>query len=232
MGESSSFEPGGGGTRRRRGGSRREEGAAAAGCSLSALAEVSLSRAVAVAQALKSELLACIEAEPERGIRKKACDAVGQLGVTLLNEDPNSWPELLPFMLGAAQSGNVNMHEASLVIFNALSDFIAEKMKPHHGMLLDVFRSSLQRDQQLMIRVAALKGAPLPLRRARSPSGGGRRRRLRRRPRGRAARCAPRAPCRPAPTRRRPDRRHSRYSRDGVALTGWPVRRAQPSRPF
>ncbi|KAL1510219.1 hypothetical protein AB1Y20_006547 [Prymnesium parvum] len=110
-----------------------------------------------VQQALKSELLQCIEQEPERAIRKKACDAVGQLGVTILNEDPNSWPELLPFMLAATRNGNVNMHEASLVIFNALSDFIAEKMTTHHGMLLDVFRSSLQGDQQLLIRIAALK---------------------------------------------------------------------------
>ena len=77
------------------------------------------------AQELKTGLLQCIEAEPERIIRKKVCDAVGQLGITLLNEDQGAWPELLPFMLGATRSGNVNMHESALVIFNALSDFIA-----------------------------------------------------------------------------------------------------------
>lgn len=76
-------------------------------------------------QELKENLLRCIETEPERAIRKKACDAVGQLGITLLNQDPASWPELLPFMLNATRSGNVHMHEAALVIFNALSDFIA-----------------------------------------------------------------------------------------------------------
>uniref|UniRef100_A0A7S3C1U5 TOG domain-containing protein n=1 Tax=Haptolina ericina TaxID=156174 RepID=A0A7S3C1U5_9EUKA len=110
-----------------------------------------------IRQELKTGLLQCIEAEPERIIRKKVCDAVGQLGITLLNEDQGAWPELLPFMLGATRSGNVNMHESALVIFNALSDFIAEKMKPHHGMLLDVFRASLMQDQHLTIRIAALK---------------------------------------------------------------------------
>lgn len=76
-------------------------------------------------QELKDNLLKCIQVEPERSIRKKACDAVGQLGITLLNEDQGAWPELLPFMLGATRSGDVNMHEAALIIFNALSDFIA-----------------------------------------------------------------------------------------------------------
>ena len=52
-----------------------------------------------VAETLKKELLLCIEAEPQRNIRKKVCDAVGQLGINLLNENLNGWPELLPFML-------------------------------------------------------------------------------------------------------------------------------------
>ena len=69
-----------------------------------------------VAETLKKELLLCIEAEPQRNIRKKVCDAVGQLGINLLNENLNGWPELLPFMLQATRSGNVNMHEASLTI--------------------------------------------------------------------------------------------------------------------
>lgn len=86
--------------------------------------------APAVLSLMKTELLACIEAEPQRHIRKKVCDAVGQLGMNLLSVDINGWPELLPFMLAATQSGDVNKHEAALVIFNALGDFIGEKMAP------------------------------------------------------------------------------------------------------
>ena len=81
-----------------------------------------------VADALKKELLVCIQTEPQRNIRKKVCDAVGQLGINLLNESMQAWPELLPFMLQGTRSGDVGMHEASLTIFNALSEFIAEKM--------------------------------------------------------------------------------------------------------
>ena len=110
-----------------------------------------------VADTLKKELLACIEAEPQRNIRKKVCDAVGQLGINLLSENMSAWPELLPFMLAATKSGNVNMHEAALTIFNAFSEFISEKMVPYHATLLEVFRASLQPDQAMLVRVAALK---------------------------------------------------------------------------
>ena len=47
--------------------------------------------------------------------------------------------------------------QAALAIFNTLSEFIAEKMAAHHGMLLDVFRSSLQAQQELSVRNAALR---------------------------------------------------------------------------
>ena len=80
-------------------------------------------------QAVKAELLACIQNETVRDIRKKVCDAVGQLGVNTLTENIADWPELLPFMLQATRSGDANMHEAALVIFSALSDFIASKLK-------------------------------------------------------------------------------------------------------
>jgi hypothetical protein len=113
----------------------------------------------AVGQALKSHLLACIQSEPKKHIRKKVCDAVGQLGINLLNADQqNGWPELLPFMLQGTRSGDANMHEASLTIFNALADFMCEKMVPYHATLLEVFRGSLQTDQPMAVRIAGLKG--------------------------------------------------------------------------
>jgi len=111
----------------------------------------------AVGTTLKAELLACIQTEPARHIRKKVCDAVGQLGINLLADDMNSWPELLPFMLQGTKSGNANMHEASLDIFNALAEFICERMTAHHATLLEVFRGSLQPDQPMAIRIAGLK---------------------------------------------------------------------------
>ena len=110
-----------------------------------------------VAATMKTELIECIQAEPQRNIRKKVCDAVGQLGINIMSENLQAWPELLPFMLGATRSGNVNMHEASLTIFNAFSEFISEKMKPYHATLLEVFSSSLRPDQAMVVRIAALK---------------------------------------------------------------------------
>ena len=111
----------------------------------------------AVAQMLKTELVECIQVEQQRGIRKKVCDAVGQLGISVLSDDMQAWPELLPFMLGATRSGNVPMHEAALTIFNAFSEFISEKMQPYHATMHAVFTSSLRPDQAMVVRVAALK---------------------------------------------------------------------------
>ena len=101
-----------------------------AGTSEAGEASSSLARLSAQAkQVVKSELLACIVSETERHIRKKICDAVGQLGVNVLTENIADWPELMPFMLEATRSGNPSMHEAALIIFSALSEFIAEKLK-------------------------------------------------------------------------------------------------------
>ncbi|EOD38282.1 hypothetical protein EMIHUDRAFT_122255, partial [Emiliania huxleyi CCMP1516] len=60
---------------------------------------------------LKSELLACIEQEPQRSIRKKASDVVGQLAINIMSNDPSGWPELFPWMLEGTRSTNVPLHE-------------------------------------------------------------------------------------------------------------------------
>ena len=63
---------------------------------------------------LKSELLACIEQEPQRSIRKKASDVVGQLAINIMSNDPSGWPELFPWMLEGTRSTNVPLHEVAL----------------------------------------------------------------------------------------------------------------------
>jgi NAD(P)-dependent dehydrogenase (short-subunit alcohol dehydrogenase family) len=110
-----------------------------------------------VAEMLKKELIECIQAEPSRAIRRKVCDAVGQLGINVMSDNLHAWPELLPFMLNATRSGNVNLHEAALTIFNAFSEFISEKMHPYHATLLEVFASSLRPDMAMVVRISALK---------------------------------------------------------------------------
>ena len=110
-----------------------------------------------VLDAFKKELLECIKQEPQRNIRKKVCDAVGQLGIKVMSDNMQAWPELFEFMFSATKSGNVNMHEAALSIFNAFSEFMAEKMQSHHQTLFDVFKMSLMQDQAMVVRIAALK---------------------------------------------------------------------------
>ena len=111
-----------------------------------------------VAQLVKQELLAGVQSEQVRHIRKKLCECVASLGAGLLG-GAGEWPELLPFMLEGTRSGNPALHEASLIIFGALSEFFAETdgMKAHHSTLLSVFTASLRPEQEISIRVAALK---------------------------------------------------------------------------
>ena len=111
-----------------------------------------------VAQLVKQELLAGVQSEQVRHIRKKLCECVASLGAGLLG-GAGEWPELLPFMLEGTRSGNPALHEASLIIFGALSEFFAETdgMKAHHSTLLSVFTASLRPEQEITIRVAALK---------------------------------------------------------------------------
>ena len=106
---------------------------------------------------LKSELVACVAGETQRHIRKKVCDAVGQLAINVMDKDLQAWPELLPFMLGATAGANVEQHEAALLIFNTLSDLIAEKMSAYNATLLEVFHRSLQAQQAMVVRIAALR---------------------------------------------------------------------------
>uniref|UniRef100_A0A7S0J6U6 TOG domain-containing protein n=1 Tax=Calcidiscus leptoporus TaxID=127549 RepID=A0A7S0J6U6_9EUKA len=106
---------------------------------------------------VKTQLLVCVEREPQRHIQKKVCDAIGQLAINLLNTDINAWPELGPFILGATGGSNPQLHEAAFTILNTLAEFIAEKWTQWHGQLLQVFRSSLGVNQDLQVRNAALR---------------------------------------------------------------------------
>jgi len=117
----------------------------------------------------KQELLACMQSEQVRHIRKKVCDAVGQYGVSLLSKNLAAWPDLLAFLVQSvglradgsviAEGSDPNLHEAALLIFSALAELIAENehMKAFHPTLLQVFRVSLQPDKAIAIRSAALK---------------------------------------------------------------------------
>jgi len=110
-----------------------------------------------VREQMKGQLLMCIGHEPKRNIQKKICDAVGQLGLTLLTEDINAWPELGPFILTATRGADHALHECAFTILNALSDFVAEKWKSTHAELLQVYKSSLQATFPLSVRNSALK---------------------------------------------------------------------------
>ena len=67
-----------------------------------------------VAQLVKQELLAGVQSEQVRHIRKKLCECVASLGAGLLG-GAGEWPELLPFMLEGTRSGNPALHESGWV---------------------------------------------------------------------------------------------------------------------
>ena len=91
--------------------------------------------APAVKAAVKATVLEAAKAEPERGVRKRIGDLVGELGATVLTDETEAWPELLPFLFQLVASGDPSLVASSLHIFAGLFTFVHETMmaqRPHH----------------------------------------------------------------------------------------------------
>lgn len=106
-----------------------------------------------VLASFKQELLSAVELEADRSIRRKVADAIGVLGRETVRE--GSWPELLPFVLGATRASDANLHESALQVVCELADTLAE-FQAEHGTLKAVFIGSLG-DASSAVRIAALQ---------------------------------------------------------------------------
>jgi hypothetical protein len=54
----------------------------------------------ATQELVKHKLFECLRSEDKANVRKLIADAIGEIGGTLLNEEPSQWPELINLVWG------------------------------------------------------------------------------------------------------------------------------------
>lgn len=99
--------------------------------------------APAVKTAVKVTVLEAAKAEPERGVRKRIGDLVGELGATVLTDETEAWPELLPFLFQLVASGDNSLVASALHIFSGLFTFVHETMMTQKAQIFQIFASAL-----------------------------------------------------------------------------------------
>jgi hypothetical protein len=68
----------------------------------------------------------------------QVCDTVAELAAITLAGGGSGWPELLPFLSQAVQSGQPRLMEASLLIFAQLAGHMMDTLLQFLGTLLQV----------------------------------------------------------------------------------------------
>lgn len=69
------------------------------------------------------------------------CDTVSELAAVIMKEAPG-WPELLPFMSQAVQSGQPRLMEAALLVFAQLAGHMMPTLLQYMGTLHQVLHST------------------------------------------------------------------------------------------
>ena len=96
-----------------------------------------------VQNTVKTELLAVLLAEPEKTVRKRVADTVGELGATVLGgETEEGWAELLPFVF--AFTANDQQLISALQILASLSTYVHSRLLAHKSDLWRLFTMGLQ----------------------------------------------------------------------------------------
>ena len=71
-------------------------------------------------------------------VHLQVCDTVAELAAITLAGGGSGWPELLPFLSQAVQSGQPRLMEASLLIFAQLAGHMMDTLLQFLGTLLQV----------------------------------------------------------------------------------------------
>lgn len=75
---------------------------------------------------------------PRCCLHLQVCDTVAELAAITLAGGGSGWPELLPFLSQAVQSGQPRLMEASLLIFAQLAGHMMDTLLQFLGTLLQV----------------------------------------------------------------------------------------------
>lgn len=106
-------------------------------------------------ETVKNRLLAGIQVDIRKDLRKKLCDTTGVIGAPLVNA--GNWPELIPALFELSRSPAPHHRESALYIFSQICDTLDTKLvEPNLEHLYQIFRSCLL-DDNISVELAALK---------------------------------------------------------------------------
>lgn len=95
-----------------------------------------------VVQLCKTEFLRVLQAEPVKAVKRRVCDALGQLAMTVFVESDDAWPEFMPFLFAAAGGQDLTLAASALHIMSGLSAAFSAKFSPLESQLMALVNHS------------------------------------------------------------------------------------------
>ena len=108
----------------------------------------------AVKAAVKGAILEAARSESDKGVRKRVGDLVGELGATVLTDEADAWPELLPFLFQMVAGGEPSLVASALHIFAGLFTFVHETVLQQKPQIFQIFASTLS-SPSIEVKVSA-----------------------------------------------------------------------------
>jgi len=104
---------------------------------------------------VKGALTSCVQKETDASTRKKMADTTGEVASIIMEEDPEAWPELFPFLFTSAQSPDPGLREASHIIMSRLAYSVSTKLVQDVASVNTLCMGGMQ-DAHKEVRLAAL----------------------------------------------------------------------------
>ena len=105
---------------------------------------------------VKTCLFNNIETEQNSIIRHQVCDAIGEIGGTLVQSKTNQWPELIPQIYQLLANSRNELIEAGLKILTTLFTYASESFKNNQADLFTIFKQGMIKEDN-KIREAAIE---------------------------------------------------------------------------
>ena len=105
--------------------------------------------------AVKAALIGCVQNENDAGTRKKMADTTGEVACMIMEDNPDLWPEMFPFLFTSAQSPEAGLREAAHIIMSRLAFSVSAKLAQDVPSISTLCGAGMQ-DPHKDVRLAAL----------------------------------------------------------------------------
>ena len=106
---------------------------------------------------LKEQIVACVQNEPSKNVRRKCADLAAEVARNLTDDDGNnSWPEFLKFLFTMASSQSAEAKEIALHMFASVPSVFGNQEQQYIDVIKNMLASSLT-DANFDVRFGAVK---------------------------------------------------------------------------